>query len=74
MNETKLFDIILLDFLFTCKLESSCLCLFPFDLAQSKQDFANIHVSLGWNWAKYTQGSPGIHKLIVQNKFQNHVL
>ena len=44
--------------------------LFLFDLAQSKQDLANIHVSLESNWAKYTLGSPGILKLIVSNKFQ----
>jgi len=33
--------------------------------SSSKQEFANIHVSLGWIWAKYTQGSAGILKLIV---------
>jgi len=36
MNETKLFEIIPIDFLFTRKLQSNCLCLFVFDLAQSK--------------------------------------
>ena len=40
--------------------------LFIFDLAQSKQDFSNIHVSLKEYWAKYTLGSPAcILKLIT---------
>jgi len=39
--------------------------LFIFDLAQSKQDLSNIHVSLKEYWAKYTLGSPGILKLIA---------
>ena len=38
--------------------------LFTFDLVESKQDFANIHVSLS-EIGQNTLGSPGILKLIV---------
>ena len=63
MNETKLFEVILNDF--PVYPWQATIKLFMFDLAQSKQDFANLHVSRRWNWAKYTQGSPGILELIV---------
>jgi len=43
MNETKLFEVILNDF--PVYPWQATIKLFMFDLAQSKQDFANLHVS-----------------------------
>jgi len=70
MIETKLSEIIFIilkEILFFYRFPfypQAIIKLFTFDLVESKQDFANIHVSLS-EIGKNTLGSPGILKLIV---------